>query len=227
MADQGPTTRSPPASPTPSQRPQRLSCISKSRCAAAGACGDAGDRARCAGGRRARACRDLRRTAASRRHRQRRAGHRLAADHRRAHLRRHQHQRRSGPVTLRIDRRIIPEENGAEVEQAWSPSIEAAVPAGQGITVECRRIMLAEPLRPDRRGREAGRGFRPHAEESSGSGRANRASRSTPTPATIPPPESRRSSTAPGRARSSRPTPTAPTSTLSLPTCAPQPRSSP
>ena len=51
-------------------------------------------------------------------------------------------------ITLRIDRRIIPEENGAEVETALVKLIEAAVSKGQGITVECRRIMLAEPLRP-------------------------------------------------------------------------------
>jgi succinyl-diaminopimelate desuccinylase len=51
-------------------------------------------------------------------------------------------------VIFRIDRRIIPEENGAEVEAALIALIEAAVPAGQGIAVECRRIMLAEPLRP-------------------------------------------------------------------------------
>ena len=50
-------------------------------------------------------------------------------------------------IQVRIDRRIIPEENGAEVEKALAALIEAAVPKGQGITVECRRIMLAEPLR--------------------------------------------------------------------------------
>jgi succinyl-diaminopimelate desuccinylase len=51
-------------------------------------------------------------------------------------------------IQFRIDRRIIPEENGAEVEKALISLIELAAPAGQGITVECRRIMLAEPLRP-------------------------------------------------------------------------------
>lgn len=51
-------------------------------------------------------------------------------------------------ITFRIDRRIIPEENGAEVERALVALIEAAAPKGQGIAVECRRIMLAEPLRP-------------------------------------------------------------------------------
>lgn len=50
-------------------------------------------------------------------------------------------------VQLRIDRRIIPDENGAEVEKALVKLIEAAIPKGKGIAVECRRIMLAEPLR--------------------------------------------------------------------------------
>ena len=50
-------------------------------------------------------------------------------------------------IQFRIDRRIIPEENGAAVEKALIALIEAAVPAGAGITVETRRIMLAEPLR--------------------------------------------------------------------------------
>ena len=51
-------------------------------------------------------------------------------------------------VTFRIDRRIVPEEVGEEVERGLVALIEAAVPAGSGVAVECRRIMLAEPLRP-------------------------------------------------------------------------------
>ena len=51
-------------------------------------------------------------------------------------------------IVLRLDRRIIPEETGTEVETALIRLIENAAPKGQGITVECRRIMLAEPLRP-------------------------------------------------------------------------------
>jgi succinyl-diaminopimelate desuccinylase len=50
-------------------------------------------------------------------------------------------------VTLRIDRRVIPEEDGEAVERTLVGLIERAVPAGQGISVACRRIMLAEPLR--------------------------------------------------------------------------------
>jgi acetylornithine deacetylase/succinyl-diaminopimelate desuccinylase family protein len=51
-------------------------------------------------------------------------------------------------ITFRIDRRIIPEENGAAVEGALVDLIERAAPSTPGITVECRRVVLAEPLRP-------------------------------------------------------------------------------
>ncbi len=51
-------------------------------------------------------------------------------------------------IQFRIDRRIIPEENGLDVERALVALIESALPKAEGITVECRRIMLAEPLRP-------------------------------------------------------------------------------
>lgn len=50
-------------------------------------------------------------------------------------------------VTLRLDRRIIPEENGEAVEAAIIKIIEDALP-DTGAELECRRIMLAEPLRP-------------------------------------------------------------------------------
>ena len=51
-------------------------------------------------------------------------------------------------VSFRIDRRIIPEEAGDVVERDLVALIEGAVLDGSGITVECRRIMLADPLRP-------------------------------------------------------------------------------
>lgn len=51
-------------------------------------------------------------------------------------------------ITFRIDRRLIPEENGATVEAELRDLILGAGPATDGIEVECRRIMLAEPLRP-------------------------------------------------------------------------------
>lgn len=51
-------------------------------------------------------------------------------------------------ITFRLDRRIIPEENGVAVEKALIDLIKAAAPATAELAVECRRIMLAEPLRP-------------------------------------------------------------------------------
>jgi acetylornithine deacetylase/succinyl-diaminopimelate desuccinylase-like protein len=49
-------------------------------------------------------------------------------------------------VTLRIDRRIIPEENPAEAEQALRQRIAAAATRHPGITVDMQTILLALPL---------------------------------------------------------------------------------
>jgi acetylornithine deacetylase/succinyl-diaminopimelate desuccinylase-like protein len=49
-------------------------------------------------------------------------------------------------VRLRIDRRIIPEEDAAEVEADLRALIDRAVLNSDGITVAVERIMLAEPL---------------------------------------------------------------------------------
>lgn len=51
-------------------------------------------------------------------------------------------------VVLRLDRRIIPEEDGAEVERELIRLIEASVAGHDGIACRIRRIMLAEPLKP-------------------------------------------------------------------------------
>jgi succinyl-diaminopimelate desuccinylase len=50
-------------------------------------------------------------------------------------------------VTLRLDRRLIPEENGIKVEKDLMALIKRAA-KGKGISVDYRRIILAEPLRP-------------------------------------------------------------------------------
>ena len=50
-------------------------------------------------------------------------------------------------VSLRVDRRLIPEENGEQVEEQLIELIESVVPEDCGVEVECRRIMIAEPLR--------------------------------------------------------------------------------
>lgn len=49
-------------------------------------------------------------------------------------------------VTFRLDRRIIPDENPAEVEAALNTQIQSAAALYPGITVNIRRILLAEPL---------------------------------------------------------------------------------
>jgi acetylornithine deacetylase/succinyl-diaminopimelate desuccinylase family protein len=51
-------------------------------------------------------------------------------------------------VTFRIDRRFIPEENGARVERGLIALIEKAASGRRNIHAACRRILLAEPLRP-------------------------------------------------------------------------------
>jgi acetylornithine deacetylase/succinyl-diaminopimelate desuccinylase-like protein len=51
-------------------------------------------------------------------------------------------------VSLRIDRRIIPEEDAAVVERDLVRFIEASCATIPGISVRTRRILLAEPFRP-------------------------------------------------------------------------------
>ncbi len=51
-------------------------------------------------------------------------------------------------VVMRLDRRLIPEENGAKVERELIALIEARARKAKGIKVECRRIILADPLKP-------------------------------------------------------------------------------
>ena len=51
-------------------------------------------------------------------------------------------------VTMRIDRRILPEENGEQVTNELIRVVNEAVKSLPGITCETRTIMLAEPLVP-------------------------------------------------------------------------------
>jgi acetylornithine deacetylase/succinyl-diaminopimelate desuccinylase-like protein len=50
-------------------------------------------------------------------------------------------------VTLRIDRRIIPEENSAKAEQELTAHIERVCGVIPGIKVAIRRVLMAEPFR--------------------------------------------------------------------------------
>jgi acetylornithine deacetylase/succinyl-diaminopimelate desuccinylase-like protein len=51
-------------------------------------------------------------------------------------------------VVFRLDRRLIPEENPAAIEANLTEQIKAAAGGFAGITVDVRRILLAEPLTP-------------------------------------------------------------------------------
>jgi acetylornithine deacetylase/succinyl-diaminopimelate desuccinylase family protein len=50
-------------------------------------------------------------------------------------------------IVMRLDRRLIPEENGLKIERALVALIKHAGKA-KGITVECKRVILADPLTP-------------------------------------------------------------------------------
>ncbi len=51
-------------------------------------------------------------------------------------------------VTMRLDRRLIPEEQGTEAEAALTSCVEEAVAAYPGASAEISRVLLAEPLTP-------------------------------------------------------------------------------
>ncbi len=53
-----------------------------------------------------------------------------------------------GKVTLKLDRRMIPEENPAEVEATLRQVIQDAVAKSPGITVDIKRMLLADALKP-------------------------------------------------------------------------------
>ena len=53
-----------------------------------------------------------------------------------------------GKVVMKMDRRLIPEENPAEVEAQVRAMIEGAVAGRTGIRVEIKRILLANALKP-------------------------------------------------------------------------------
>ncbi|MFO1326530.1 MAG: M20/M25/M40 family metallo-hydrolase [Rubrivivax sp.] len=53
-----------------------------------------------------------------------------------------------GKVVLKLDRRMIPEEDAAAVEAEVRALIEAAVAQSPGVRVEIRRLLLAQALKP-------------------------------------------------------------------------------
>jgi acetylornithine deacetylase/succinyl-diaminopimelate desuccinylase family protein len=52
-----------------------------------------------------------------------------------------------GEVVMKVDRRIIPEENGEEVEAGLKALIEKAIAEHPGISVDVKRIILAVPMK--------------------------------------------------------------------------------
>ena len=60
-------------------------------------------------------------------------------------------------IVMRLDRRLIPEENGTQGRARADRADQARGAKGKGISVECRRIILAEPLKPRAGRRAAGR----------------------------------------------------------------------
>ena len=53
-----------------------------------------------------------------------------------------------GKVMLKLDRRMIPEEDGAAVEAEVRQLIESTVAQSPGVRVDIKRLLLAAPLRP-------------------------------------------------------------------------------
>jgi acetylornithine deacetylase/succinyl-diaminopimelate desuccinylase family protein len=53
-----------------------------------------------------------------------------------------------GKVVLKVDRRMIPEENPAEVEQALHRVMRDAVRGMNGITVDIKRLLMAHAMKP-------------------------------------------------------------------------------
>ena len=69
-----------------------------------------------------------------------------------------------GKVVLRLDRRMIPEENPTEVEATIRRAIAEAAATCPGITVEVRRLLLAQAWRPDARNAPLVQALQKHGE---------------------------------------------------------------
>jgi acetylornithine deacetylase/succinyl-diaminopimelate desuccinylase-like protein len=69
-----------------------------------------------------------------------------------------------GKVVLRLDRRMIPEENPAEVEAEIRRVITEAAAGSPGITVEIKRLLLADAWKPDTRNAPLVQALQAHGE---------------------------------------------------------------
>ncbi len=116
-------------------------------------------------------------------------------------------------IVMRVDRRLTPEEDGLAVEAALTTLIEQAVADRAGIEVECRRIILAEPLRTLPGTERLVEAIQKHADRGAGRDAAgDRRAALHRRPPLHRAGHSDRAAMAPARAPFSRPTPTPPTS---------------
>jgi succinyl-diaminopimelate desuccinylase len=69
-----------------------------------------------------------------------------------------------GQVTLKLDRRMIPEEDAAAVEAEVRALIEQAVAGSPGIRLNIRRLLLAQSLKPDPRNAPLVQALQRHAQ---------------------------------------------------------------
>ena len=70
-----------------------------------------------------------------------------------------------GKVVFKLDRRMIPEENPAEVEATVRRVIAEAAATQPGITVEIKRLLMAESWKPDSRNAELVQALQKHGEQ--------------------------------------------------------------
>ncbi len=70
-----------------------------------------------------------------------------------------------GKVVLKLDRRMIPEENPAQVEADVRRVITEAAASMPGITVDIRRLLMANAWKPDARNAELVQALQKHGEE--------------------------------------------------------------
>ena len=69
-----------------------------------------------------------------------------------------------GKVTLRLDRRMIPEENPAEVEAAVRSVIAEAAATMPGISIDIKRLLMADSWKPDASNAPLVQALQKHAE---------------------------------------------------------------
>ncbi len=70
-----------------------------------------------------------------------------------------------GKVVLKLDRRMIPEENPVEVEADVRRVIAEAAATMPGITIEIKRLLMAESWKPDARNAELVQALQKHGEQ--------------------------------------------------------------